>query len=248
MPARLYSLALSHPGHAARGMLVHKGIEHRVVSLLPGFHPLFLRGLGFRGPTVPALRLEDGRKVQGSLKISRALEELCPEPALFPADPEAREAVIRAERWGEEELQELVRRIFRWAAAGQQELREWMGRELAGIPAPGLAGRMNQPLAWRFARAANATDETVRADLEALPTVLDEVDRLIAERVIGAELPNAADFQIASSIRALLAFDDVRRLLAGRPSAELAERLFPRYPGPIPIRIPTAWIPVPRTA
>lgn len=248
MTARLYSLALSHPGHAARAMLVHKGVEHRVVSLMPGFHPLFLRGLGFRGLTVPALRLENGRRIQGSLQISRALEELHPQPALFPADPEAREAVIRAERWGEQELQELVRRIFRWAAAGQQELREWMGRELVGIPAPGLVGRMNQPLASRFARAANASDETVRADLETLPTVLEKVDRLIADGVIGDEQPNAADFQIASSIRALIAFDAIRPILVERPSAALAERLFPRYPGPIPLRIPAAWIPASQTA
>lgn len=248
MAARLYSLALSHPGHAARGMLVYKGIEHRVVSLMPGFHPLFLRGLGFRGGTVPALRLEDGRRIQGSLRISRVLEELRPEPALFPADPDTREAVTRAERWGEEELQELVRRIFRWAAAGQQELREWMGRDLVGIPAPGLAGRVNQPLAARFARIADATDARVRADLVDLPGVLDEVDRLIANGVIGSEQPNAADFQIASSIRALLAFDDVRPMLAERSSAGLAERLFPRYPGPIPVRIPAAWIPAARTS
>ena len=246
MAARLYSLALSHPGHAARAMLVHKGIEHRVVNLMPGFHPLLLRGLGFRGPTVPALRLKDGRRVQGSLRISRALEEVRLEPALFPTDPGARELVIEAERWGEQVLQKVPQRIFRWAAAGQQELRAWMGRELVGIPAPELAGRMNQPLAARFARASNATDESVRADLERLPSMLGEVDRLIAEGVIGAEQPNAADFQIASSIRALHAFDDVRPLLARRPGVELAERLFPRFPGPIPLRVPAAWVPAAR--
>lgn len=246
MAARLYSLALSHPALAARAMLVHKGIEHRVVNLMPGFHPMFVRALRFPGGTVPALRLEDGRRIQGSLRISRALEELRPEPALFPADPAARELVVEAERWGEQELQDVPRRIFRWAAAGQQDLRAWMGRELVGIPAPGLAGWVNQPVAARFARASDATDESVRADLERLPGRLDEVDRLIAEGVIGNSQPNAADFQIASSIRMLLALDDVRPLLAERPAAELAERLFPRFPGPIPLRIPAAWIPAGR--
>ena len=248
MAARLYALALSHPAHAARGMLAHKGIEHRVVNLMPGFHPLFLRALGFRGGTVPALRLADGRRVQGSLRISRTLEELQPQPALFPADPEARERVVEAERWGENVLQEVPRRIFRWAAAGQQELRAWIGRELVGIPAPELAGRVNQPLATRFARVSGATDEAVQTDLERLPGLLDEVDRLIAAGVIGAQQPNAADFQIASSLRTLLAFEDVRPLLAGRPAAELAERLFPRYPGPLPLQVPSGWVPAPSPA
>ena len=60
MTVKLYSLALSHPGHAARLMLERKGIAHRVVDLLPGFHPVLLRVLGFRGGTVPAMRI-DGR-------------------------------------------------------------------------------------------------------------------------------------------------------------------------------------------
>jgi glutathione S-transferase len=81
--ARLYSLSLSHPSQAARLMLEHKGLEHEVVELLAGIHPLQLRAAGFRAGTVPALKL-DGRRVQGSLRISRALEQARPEPALFP--------------------------------------------------------------------------------------------------------------------------------------------------------------------
>ena len=56
-------------------MLERKGIEHEVVDLLPGFHPLQLRAAGFRGGTVPALWIQ-GRRVQGSRRISRTLEEL----------------------------------------------------------------------------------------------------------------------------------------------------------------------------
>ena len=78
--AKLYSLSLSHPGHAARLMLERKGIEHRVVDLLPGLHPPIVRAAGFRGGTVPALKL-DGRRIQGSLRISRALEQARPDVA-----------------------------------------------------------------------------------------------------------------------------------------------------------------------
>jgi len=78
-------------------MLERKGIDHQVVNLLPGMHPIFLRLRGFRGPTVPALAI-DGQRVQGSLSISRALERLRPEPRLFPSAPVQRRAVEEARR------------------------------------------------------------------------------------------------------------------------------------------------------
>jgi glutathione S-transferase len=94
-------------------MLEHKGIEHKVVNLVPGTHAALLRPLGFRHGTVPALRL-DGRRVQGSRAISRALEEAQPEPPLFPADPQERIRVEEAERWGDHILQMAPRRLAGW--------------------------------------------------------------------------------------------------------------------------------------
>src|SRR5829696_318279 len=108
MRATLYSLTLSHPSQAARLMLERKGIEHRVKDLFPGGHPAQLRAAGFRGGTVPALKI-DGRRVQGSTQISRALEEVQAQPRLFPADPQHRSAVEQAEAWGEHELQPVPR-------------------------------------------------------------------------------------------------------------------------------------------
>jgi glutathione S-transferase len=113
LPARLYSLSLSHPSQAARLMLEHKGIEHKVIDFPPGLQPLAVRLVGFRGRTVPALRI-DGRRVQGSRQISSALDDLVPEPPLFPPDPDRRRAVEAAERWGDETLQPVPRRLFRW--------------------------------------------------------------------------------------------------------------------------------------
>ncbi|CAN5450062.1 hypothetical protein BH20ACT17_BH20ACT17_03100 [soil metagenome] len=51
--------------------------------------------LRFAQRTVPALRLDGGEKVQGSRAILRRLDELVPEPPLLPADPAARDAVLR---------------------------------------------------------------------------------------------------------------------------------------------------------
>jgi glutathione S-transferase len=89
MTARLYAMPASHPSMAAALMLERKRIAHRTVWLPLPFTGATLRLLGFARRTVPALRL-DGRRIQGSRQISAALEELRPEPPLFPRDPELR--------------------------------------------------------------------------------------------------------------------------------------------------------------
>ena len=240
MPAKLYGLTLSHPSNAALLMLERKGIEHEVKSLFPGAHPAQLRLAGFRGGTVPGLKI-DGRRVQGSLNISRALDELQAEPCLFPSDPDQRRAVEEAEAWGEGELQPVPRRMFRWGASRRQSMRVWMVRDM-GMPAPDLMARAQKPLAHAFARMAEVSDERVRADIAALPALLDHVDGLIAAGVIGGAEPNAADFQIGTTVRVFLAFDDIRPLVEGRPAGELAMGLLPRYPGPIPPFLPPEWL------
>ena len=84
-------------------------------------------------------------------------------------------------------------------------------------------------------------------DLAELPAVLDEVDRLLAAGVIGGDQPGAADFQIAASVRMLLAMQDVGRLVAGRPSEAFALALIPEYP-PIPAALSAALDPAGRGA
>ena len=61
----------------------------------------------------------------------------------------------------------------------------------------------------------------MKADLAALPGQLDHVESLIDAGTIGGEEPNAADFQIAVSLRLLMCFDDLRPLIEGRPAGEL---------------------------
>jgi glutathione S-transferase len=240
MAVRLYALAVSHPAQAARLMLEHKGIEHTVSYLLPGLHPVQLRAARFRGATVPALKA-DGARVQGSREIARALEELVPDPPLFPADPAGRRQVEEAERWGEQELQDIPRRIFRWATAHQQAVRRWLG-EVVGLPGAGVAGALNLPVARAFARRSQATESRVRSDIEKLPQTLDHVDQLISRAVIGGRTPNAADFQIAPSLRLLMAFEQLSPALEARPAGELAMRLLPRVPEPVPAHLPPAWL------
>jgi glutathione S-transferase len=227
--ARLYGFAISNPANTARLMLARKGVETKWVELPPGIHPLILKLLGYRRGTVPALKL-DGRKIESSLELSQTLETLVPEPPLFPSDPERRRAVEAAERWGEAELQMVPRRVFRWTFAHDNTARARLAKDL-GFPLPGLVGRLNAPIARAMAGRVDADLAHARAALASLPETLDRVDRLIADGTIGdADAPNAADYQIAPSIRALSGVTDLLPLLAGRPCDALARRLMPRFP------------------
>jgi len=237
--ATLYSLVLSHPSQAARLMLERKEIEHEVKDLFPGGHPAQLRLAGFRGGTVPALKI-DGRRVQGSMCISRKLDEVQLEPRLFPADPGHRRAVEEAEAWGERDLQPVPRRMFRWGVSRRAELRLWMVRDM-GMPAPRVAAAVQRPMALAFARMAGVSDERTRADVASVPALLDRIDTLIAEGVIGTDESNAADFQIGTAVRVFLGYDDLRPVVEGRPAAELAMRLLPGYPA-IPPFLPREWL------
>jgi glutathione S-transferase len=241
---KLYSIAVSHPARAARMMLERKGIDYELVNLTPGSQRLLLRLNGFRGGTVPALTI-DGRRVQGSLRVSRAIEELEPEPPLFPADPQECAAVEAAERWGEAVLQPVPRNLFRWCLAHDGAARRSVA-EMSGIPAPVLAEYLLQPVAWYYARiVSGATDELARAQLAALPEHLDHVDGLIAAGVIGGEEPNAADFQIATTVRVLLNYPQLQPLIEPRPAGDLAMRIAPRFGGSLPVELPSAWVPEP---
>ncbi len=242
MRAIVYAVAGSHPVRAALLMLDHKGVEWRRRDLPNVIDRPMLRAMGFPGPTVPAVKI-DGRKVQTSRALARLLDELIPEPPLFPSDPDRRASVEGAERWGDEVLQPVARRLA-WAALKRDRsgLRSFIEGPIMGIPA-GLAAKTAGPLVAGSARINKATDDAVRADLITLPALLDQVDDLIANGIVGGDQPNAADFQIFASVRLLTCFEDLQPLLAGRPGAAEAMRLVPVYPGWIPAVLPPEWLP-----
>lgn len=239
-PVTLYVIPLSHAAHTARLMLEYKGIEHRVVALLSGLHPLLLRAMGFERGTVPALRV-GRRRVQGSLSISRALDEMKPSPPLFPSDVQARRRVEQAERWGAEELQAMTRRLYRWALVEDPRVRRGLS-EANRLPFIALAARAMKPLAAYFAHLSGARDATVRSDLRGLASMLDRVEALLRDGVIGNRDANAADFQIATSLRLLLTFADLREAIASRPAGIFALRRIPNYPGEVPAVFPPDWL------
>jgi glutathione S-transferase len=231
MGIKLYGTLPSPPSHSVRLMLEAKGLNYKPIWLLPGLHPALLRTRGFRGATVPAIKI-DGRKLQQSRAISRALEELRRDPPLFPDDPQRLLEVEEAERWGDEVLQDVPRRIVRWLSVHRPETRVMIAREI-GVPLPRFAAWINAPSARYMANKVDS-DEEIQNAIAQVPEVLDHVDELIANGVIGAEQPNAADFQIVTSVRALLTVQDLRPAWEGHPAAELAMRLVPEFGNDFP--------------
>ena len=237
----LYVIPGSHPSMTARLMLERKDIAYKRVDLMPVVAKGALKALRFPSNTVPALRI-DGERIQGSRSISRELDRLRPEPPLFPADPTRRASVEQAERFGDEELQAPARRIL-WNALRRDRspLESFSAGARLGIPI-GLAVKTAAPIVAAAARLNEANDENVRADLAALPGMLDRIDAWIADGTIGGDEPNAADYQIATSLRLLMSLDDLRPAIEGRPAGEMATRVVPDYPGRVPPILPAEWL------
>jgi len=219
-----------------------KGFDVELVYVPPAQHKIQMRLMGFGGDTLPAAKL-DGEKIMTSRKIMRAFESLKPEPSLFPADPDARAAVEEAERWGDGEFQDVGRRLL-WGHFKRDSSSLMSFSEGAKLPLPDWLARLASRPVVRISSLYNkATDENIQNDLRALPVLLDKIDKLVDDGVIGNESPNVADFQILSSLALWMTLEDVRPAVAARKSGQLAIKLFPNYPGSVPGGIlPAEWL------
>lgn len=243
MPAKVkfYGFQGSNSVYTGRLMLEHKGLDYKPVMLPPAAHAFIMLGLGFETMGVPALKI-DGLRVQGTRAISRALDELVAQKPLFPADPARRKAVQDVERWGEG-FQNAVRRVFYCAARRDHKV-----FKSVMIPERALPMRIvlhaATPVIIRLAAGAHrASDAAGREDLELLPEYLDQIDAWIAEGLLDGPQLNAADFQIAVNLAALLLSDDLRPFVENRPAAALARRVAPHYVGHLGASIlPHEWL------
>ena len=250
MTATLYALPGSHPVAAVEVALRLKSIDYRRVDLLP-MSQVLIGPLRYGGTTVPGLRIA-GERLVGSRAIMRRLDVLAPEPALLPPiDDPAHAEVLEAERWGDEVLQSVPRRIVDVAFLRRPAAMESYAAN-AKLPLPRPLMRPALPLTARLMALKNgARDDAARADLLALPGLLDRIDAWIADGLLGGDRPNAADLQIGSTIRLLATIGDVRPLLEGppaRPAARLT-RYFPPMVGEVPPGVlPAEWLPAPAGA
>jgi glutathione S-transferase len=232
----LHVLPPSHPCMTATVALRLKGLEYERVELVPGQQVEQMQAIyGEGNHTVPGL-LVDGEPVHGSRAILARLEQLAPDPVLYPS-----EDVREAERWGDEELQDLGRRLP-WGALHFRP--EAMGTF-------GGAGPLDGPgtdFAIRFVRSTwkyhGISAARLQEDLAGLSAKLAHVEELAAAGIIGGEQPNAADLQIGATLRVLLTIGDLRPLLSAGAGERIALRNFPEYAGDVPAgAFPAGWAP-----
>lgn len=240
---KLYALPGSHPCAAVEVALRLKKVDYKRVDLLP-LSQIAIGPLRYGGTTVPGLRI-DGERLAGSRTIMRRLDTLAPEPPLLPplTDAVARARVLEAERWGDEVLQSVPRRLLDAAFLRDPGCMEsYAGDAKMPLPRPML--RPALPLTAKLmAKRNKADDDKARADLAALPAQLDHIDAWIADGVLGGDRPNAADLQIGSSIRLLLTLGDVRPLIEGHQAQSLT-RWFEPQAGETPAgTLPAEWLP-----
>jgi glutathione S-transferase len=239
MTARLYLVHGSHPCATVEKAFELKGLALRRFEIPASMQPAVMKPL-FGARTVPGVRFDDGEKVQGSRAILRALEARVANPPLYDG-PAGAAAIEDAERWGNDTFQSIPRRLL-WAAFSVHP------RAMHGFQDGARSPKLPMPVVLAAAklvlpieRRLNAVDDAgVRADLAALPALLDQVDAYIAGGVLDGERPNAADLQIAPTICLLHALEDVRPLIAGRPAEAFAFRWF----APLTASVPPGALPV----
>jgi glutathione S-transferase len=232
----LHGLSPSHPCLTVAAALRYKNLDYERIDFSPGEHVGQMQEIyGTGNSTVPGL-LVDGEPVHGSRAILARLETIAPEPTLYPS-VEVREA----ERWGDEELQDLGRRLP-WGALHFRP--ESMGTYAGGQPldGPGTDFAINYVHRWWGYHRISAA--RLQEDLAGLPAKIEHVEELAGRGVIGGGQPTAADLQIGATIRVLLTVGDLRPLLEGRAAERIAMRFFPTYPGEVPRgAFPAGWTP-----
>ena len=221
---KLYVILGSHACRTGMLLLQHKGIPFTKVTIRTGAQRM-LPALGFEQGTVPALQY-DGRRLQENRALARFLDDLQPDPPLFPADPSERRDVEEAERFGDEVFQMAARRLI-------------LGATMHGpdtIVEHGDSGPLG-PLLWRDTRRRvrmapivgrfvfKVNPQVERRLLDELPAQLDRIDGWVEAGVLGGERLNAADYMLATSWSLLTYRRDLRPDLERRPAFAWARRV-----------------------
>jgi glutathione S-transferase len=232
----LHAVPPSHPCTTVAAAIELKGLEYERIDFpyeerAEKMEEIYGEG-NYRVPGA----VIDGEAIHGSRPIMARLEELEPEPVLYPSD-----AVREAERWADEELQDLGRGLT-WGAMHFRP--ESMGTFAGGPPldAPGT------DFAIKFVRATwryhGITAVRLEEELAGLPAKIEHIEQLAADGVIGGEQPNAADLHIGATIRVLLPIADLRPLFEGTAAERIAGTLFPPAVGEVPAgAYPVGWVP-----
>jgi glutathione S-transferase len=195
----LWHFRFSHFNEKARWALDWKRIPHVRRALLPGLHvPRVLWMTGQK--SVPVL-VVDGRTITDSTRIIAALEEMQPEPALYPRDPGERRRALELEDWFDVELGPHLRRMafydllpqtafaVRALAVGSSPATQRLYRAL--FPAIRVAMKLDMRIDETGARRGR--EQTLRA-LDRIEAELGPSGYLVGDAFSVADLTAAALF------------------------------------------------------
>jgi len=199
----LWHFPISHFNEKVRWALDYKGIPHVRRALGVTYLPRALWASG--QPRLPILFL-DGRAVADSTRIIAALEERQPEPALYPADPEARRRALALEDFFDEGLGPAIRTALlgpafeRDPAAAIRVLTTGMPRGNIGVML--AATRVMRAF---YQRRHAITAETVAASRGVVDAALDRIEAELGDRdhLVGDRF-SVADLTAASMLVALV--------------------------------------------
>jgi glutathione S-transferase len=182
MTAVLWHIEVSHYNEKARWALDYKGIPHRRRAPMPGFTgPVALvltRGAQRR---MPVLRL-DGRMIGDSTAIIAALEDLQPEPPLYPADPAERKHALALEDFFDEQLAPEIRR-FVWAhTLGDPTATAESLMTRAGPATKRLVRTLVPVMAPAVRRDYSVSEETAVRARERIVAAMDRVEAELGSR------------------------------------------------------------------
>ena len=140
-------------------------------------------------------------------------------------------------------MQPIPRRLFRYGFARYPELRRRVVRAQR-LPIPGLTAKAIRPAVEWYARAdgRRATEAGVRADVAALPALLDHVDQLLGDGTLTLDPPNAATLQIMATVNLMARFGDLAELVASHACGAPAREIFSNYRAELPPFLDPAWL------
>jgi glutathione S-transferase len=245
----LWQIDVSHYSEKARWALAWKGVEHRRRSPVPGAHMAVALWLTHGAQyTFPVLSI-DGRRIGDSTAIVAVLEELFPEPPLYPAEIGQRRRALELEEFFDEELGPYIRRLA-WHEFGNDresfvELMEQTApRPLAKFGRP-TAAYARAYTALRFgagnAREAERSRAKILAGLDRLEAELGDGEYLVGEQFSVADLTAASLFYplalpeegpLQADSPSARGFQEFRQPLEQRRGVEWAKEMFRRHRKP----------------
>jgi glutathione S-transferase len=199
----LWQYSFSNYNEKARWALDFKGIAHRRRSVMPGWPRSLWLSRG--GRTLPVLDL-DGRRVIDSTRIIAALEERQADPALYPADTDARRRALELEDYFDEHAGHDMRRVGFWELRDDVPYAlELMTTDQSRVPAAmARAGlRAAFPFVWRYMSARYSFGE--QAVQRSRTTLIEALDKVESERA-GREYLVGDSFSVADLTAAALLY------------------------------------------